>query len=128
MNHINFNDEILEIEELKEHDNIDIEVSDDHLFYANGILTKNSIGVPMTADFIAAIIRDDDLEEQNEIWIKLLKNRYSSINNKKFNLGTNIETQSFFDVNQDAASDFNIDEITQQDETNKSRKFSNFNY
>lgn len=96
-----FNDEIVEIIELEEKECIDIEVSDDHLFYANSILTKNSIGVPFTADCIVALIRDETLDEMNEAWIKILKNRYSPNANQKFVIGTNIEHQKFFDVEQE---------------------------
>jgi intein/homing endonuclease len=41
---IEFKDEILSIDPIGEMDTIDIEVSGDHLFYANGILTHNSMG------------------------------------------------------------------------------------
>jgi hypothetical protein len=100
-----FNDEIISIRELDEMEMIDIEVSDDHLFFANDILTENSIAVAMTSDFFAAIIRDSTLDEMNEVWIKVLKNRYLPINNKKFNFGTNINFQKFFDVVQNEESD-----------------------
>jgi len=106
-----WNDEIVSIEELDERELIDIEVSGDHLFYANGILTKNSIGTPMIADFIAAMIRSEELDEVNEIFIKVLKNRYSPFVNRKFILGTNLVLQKFFDIDQDPSSDLSEEAI-----------------
>ena len=42
---MNYNDEIVEIIDLGESgEMVDIEVSGNHLFFANDILTKNSIG------------------------------------------------------------------------------------
>ena len=52
---ISYNDEIVSIEEVGTVDTVDISVSGDNLFYCNGILTKNSFGLPATADFMAAI-------------------------------------------------------------------------
>lgn len=87
---------------------------------------SESIAIPFICDFVIAIIRDNDLDEQNEIWIKILKNRYAPIVNKKFNLGTNIEHQLFFDVEQDATSDFNLEKINEKDK--ESHDFSKFSY
>ncbi|MFW6129853.1 MAG: hypothetical protein ACOC56_01640 [Atribacterota bacterium] len=72
-----FNDEIVEIVELNDEDMlVDIEVDNNHFFYANGILTKNSIGVPATADFLGIVGRNqDDLVYENEIHYKIVKNR-----------------------------------------------------
>ncbi len=39
-----FKDKIVSIECIGEMDTVDIEVSGDHLFYANDILTHNSMG------------------------------------------------------------------------------------
>ena len=127
LNNINFDSEIESIECLGEIDTIDIEVSDDHLFYANNILTKNSIGIPFVCDSIFAIIRDDDLDEQGEVWIKVLKNRYAPIVNKKFNLGANIDNQYFYDVGQEEQSDFNINDLSKED-TKTNADFSKFNF
>jgi len=74
---IEFNDEIIEIIDLgEEGEMIDIEVSGDHLFFANDILTKNSMGVPATADF--QMIFGKDVEKavyESEIQYKIVKNR-----------------------------------------------------
>ena len=77
-----FEDEILSIEEFGSIDTLDIEVSGDHLFYANGILTHNSakgkndaVGVEdvgeayaisQTADWAGAIIQNDELRRMGK--------------------------------------------------------------
>ncbi len=73
----NFDDKIIEIIDMDNEDLlIDIEVDHDHFFYANDILTKNSIGVPATADFMAIFGRNaDDMVYENEIHYKIVKNR-----------------------------------------------------
>jgi hypothetical protein len=50
--------------------------------------TSESFGLPATADFMFAIISNENLEEAGQILIKQLKNRYSDItSNKKFLVG-----------------------------------------
>jgi len=93
---IDFNDQIIKIEELPEDELIDIEVQEsnkkqgDNLFYANGILTHNSafgntevgmentsesIGLAATADTMLAMIATEQMRELNQVQIKFLKNR-----------------------------------------------------
>jgi len=75
---IDFDDEIVEIEELEERELLDIQVSGDNLFYANNVLTKNSVGLPMTLDFFAAMTTDDVLQENNQQLLHLLKTRWGA--------------------------------------------------
>lgn len=82
-------DTIVQIEELDVDDTIDIEVSGNHLFFANGILTHNqnsdvsltdtadSAGIIHAADLMLALIRTEELDAMGKIMIKQLKNRYS---------------------------------------------------
>jgi len=75
---------ILKIEELDEREMVDIEVSGNHLFYANDILTHNSssdveitdtsesFGLPATADFLVALISTEELEGLGQIMVKQL--------------------------------------------------------
>jgi len=50
--------------------------------------TSESFGLPATADFMFAIISNENLEEAGQMLIKQLKNRYSDItSNKKFLVG-----------------------------------------
>lgn len=87
---IDFDDEVTSIEYAGEEELIDIEVSEDNLFYANGILTHNSafgnvdvgmenvaesIGLAATADTMLAMIATDQMRDQNQVLIKFLKNR-----------------------------------------------------
>jgi hypothetical protein len=69
-------DEIVNIEKLEDGWMLDIEVDRDHLFYANDILTKNSMGTGATADFMAIFGDEADMRTyENEIHYKILKNR-----------------------------------------------------
>lgn len=89
---IYFNDEIIEIEEIGEEETIDFNVSGDHLFYANGILTHNSavnsteadnsnvsdsLGSVQTADFLLFLLQTPEMKENKEIVFKITKNRYT---------------------------------------------------
>lgn len=73
---ITYDDEIVEIEELGEMELMDITVSGSNLFYANGVLTKNSHGISMTADVMFGFISTPDLESLGHMRIKMLKNRF----------------------------------------------------
>jgi len=93
---IDFDDEVMSIEYAGEEELIDIEVSEDNLFYANGILTHNSafgnvdvgmenvsesIGLAATADTMVAMIATEQMREQNQVLIKFLKNRNTGMLN-----------------------------------------------
>ena len=106
---------ILKIEELDEREMIDIEVSGNHLFYANNILTHNSssdvdltdtsesFGLPATADLMFAIISSEELENLGQIMIKQLKNRYNDPTlHKRFVLGIDRAKMRLYDVDQSA--------------------------
>ena len=109
---------ILKIEELDERQMIDIEVSGNHLFYANNILTHNSssdpeltdtsesFGLPATADLMFALISNDELEQVGQIMVKQLKNRYASTGtNKRFVVGIDKSKMRLYDVEQSAQDD-----------------------
>jgi len=50
--------------------------------------TSESFGLPATADFMFAIISTEELEEQGQVLVKQLKNRYNdAFSNKKFVVG-----------------------------------------
>lgn len=89
---INFNDEILEIEYIGEIESMDINVSGNHLFYANDVLTHNSatgsteadnsnvsdsMGSVMTSDFMLFLLQTPEMKENKEIIFKITKNRYT---------------------------------------------------
>lgn len=105
--------EIIAIEMLDENEMIDIEVSGDHYFYANGILTHNSnsdpgmedvsesFGLAMTADMMLALMVSEELRELGQILCKQLKNRFGDISNhNKFVLGVNRSMFKLYDVEQ----------------------------
>ena len=109
---------ILKIEELDEREMIDIEVSGNHLFYANNILTHNSssdveitdtsesFGLPATADLMFALISTEELEELGQILVKQLKNRYNDPTiHKRFVVGIDRAKMRLYDVEQSAQND-----------------------
>jgi replicative DNA helicase len=50
--------------------------------------TAESFGLPMTADFMVALITSEELEQQNKILVKQLKSRYGDVSkNRRFHVG-----------------------------------------
>jgi len=67
--------------------------------------TSESFGLPATADLMFAMISTEELEKLNQILIKQLKNRYSSVStNKRFVIGINRGKMKLFDLEQSAQS------------------------
>ena len=108
-------EKITNIEEVGDVDMIDIEVSGNHLFYANDILTHNSnsdvgledtsesFGLPATVDFMFALISTEELEAVNQIMVKQLKNRYSDPGYyRRFVVGIDRSKMRLYDVEDDA--------------------------
>ena len=100
---LDYDDEIIEIVELNDEELIDITVTNDSLFYANGILTKNSLGTVMTADVMIGIIRSEELDELGQCIFKCLKTRFSDLTNHRSVIGieeakmklTNVDAPGF---------------------------------
>jgi hypothetical protein len=98
-NDINFNDEIVSIEEVGILDTIDISVDQDHLFYCNGILLKNSFGLPATVDLMLGIQAPEELIDLNQFMFTQLKNRYNDMNkNRKFIIGVDRNKMRLYDI------------------------------
>lgn len=98
---IDYNDEIVEIEELEEIETMDIGVSKDSLFYADGILTKNSMGLPFTLDLFIGLVSTDELADMNQVLAIPLKNRYGQQTTAKpFVIGIDYPKMRFYDVEQ----------------------------
>lgn len=76
---LSYDDEIIEIIELDEMELIDITVGNDNLFFANDILTKNSSGHFMTADFMIGLISTAESKALGQVRLKQFKNRYGSV-------------------------------------------------
>tara|TARA_B100000925_G_scaffold265097_1_gene224023 strand:- start:151 stop:567 length:417 start_codon:yes stop_codon:yes gene_type:complete len=65
--------------------------------------TSESFGLPATADLMFALISTDELEEQNQIMVKQLKNRYYDPTlNKRFIVGIDRAKMRLYNVEQEA--------------------------
>ena len=65
--------------------------------------TSESIGVPATLDFMAAIISNEELEELGQYLIKQLKSRYTDPSKyKRFTIGVDKSKMRLFDVEDSA--------------------------
>jgi archaellum biogenesis ATPase FlaH len=61
--------------------------------------TSESFGLPATADLMLALIATEQLEEQGQIMVKQLKNRYNDISrNRKFTVGIDRSRMKILDV------------------------------
>ena len=61
--------------------------------------TSESFGLPATADFMFALISTEELEENGQILVKQLKNRYNDVfANKKFVVGINRGKMKLYDT------------------------------
>ena len=61
--------------------------------------TSESFGLPATADFMFALISNEELDELNQIAVKQLKNRYNDPTmNKRFVIGIDRAKMRLFDV------------------------------
>ena len=129
---------ILEIEELDERELVDIEVSGNHLFYANDILTHNSssdveltdtsesFGLPATADLMFALISTEELEQIGQIMVKQLKNRYNdTVVNKRFVIGIDRSKMRLYDCEQ-SAQDNILDSGQEEEYNNEDRPKKSF--
>jgi len=65
--------------------------------------TSESFGLPATADFMFALITNEELESLNQILVKQLKNRYSDPNAfKRFVVGVDRSKMRLYDVEESA--------------------------
>ena len=68
--------------------------------------TSESFGLPATADFMFALISNEELDELNQICVKQLKNRYNDPTmNKRFVIGIDRAKMRLYDVEVDAQQD-----------------------
>ena len=104
-------DKIISVTEIGDMECIDIEVSGNHYFFANDILTHNSnsdpgledtsesFGLPATADLMFALVSNEELEQLNQIIVKQLKNRYNDPSfYKRFVIGVDRAKMKLYDV------------------------------
>jgi replicative DNA helicase len=68
--------------------------------------TSESFGLPATADFMIALVRDEGMDERGQICVKQLKNRYSDpANNKRFFVGVDRVKMRLYDLEESAQED-----------------------
>ena len=68
--------------------------------------TSESFGLPATADFMFALVSNEELEALNQILVKQLKNRYGDPNMyKRFVLGIDRAKMRLYDVEESAQQD-----------------------
>jgi hypothetical protein len=69
--------------------------------------TSESFGLPATADFMFALIKQsDEMADLNQIMVKQLKNRYGDIGfNSKFVIGVDRSKMRLYDVEPEAQND-----------------------
>jgi replicative DNA helicase len=61
--------------------------------------TSESFGLPATADFMFALISNEELENLGQIMVKQLKNRYNDLgHNKRFVIGVDRSKMKLYDV------------------------------
>lgn len=91
---IDFNDEIISIEEVEPVEMIDISLDGNNVFYGDDILIHNcaigktdadnsavsdSIGTNCTADFMLFCLQSEEMKQKCEMVFKVTKNRYTGI-------------------------------------------------
>jgi len=68
--------------------------------------TSESFGLPATADFMFALVTNEELEQLNQVLVKQLKNRYGDPNlYKRFVLGIDRAKMRLYDVEDSAQND-----------------------
>lgn len=68
--------------------------------------TSESFGLPMTVDFMIALITDEELESAGQIIVKQLKNRYDDMNKlKRFIIGVDKSKMKLYDTEASAQQD-----------------------
>jgi len=96
---IDYDDEIVSVEPVGDLPTVDITVTGDNLFYCNGILTKNSIGLPQTVDAMFALISSEELESMGQLMFKQLKNRWGDLSHyRRFVVGIDKSKMKLYDL------------------------------
>lgn len=116
---IDYNDEIVSIEEVGDLETVDISVTGDQLFFCNDILTKNSMGITHTADAIFALITSEELESLSQLMIKQLKNRWGDLSHfRRFVLGIDRARMKLYNLEESAQKNVNAEPTHQSNDTN----------
>lgn len=91
--------------------------------------TSESFGLPATADLMFALVSTEELEQQGQIMVKQLKNRYNDPNrNKRFLVGIDRSKMRLYDVDeQDLVQDTPVFDKTDINNAEQ-QKFSDFKF
>lgn len=100
--------------------------------------TSESFGLPATVDFMFALISTEELQEQGQLMVKQLKNRYSDPNYyKRFLVGVDRSRMKLYNIEESAQADImdqgKVDDIPVFDSTKfgkrmKEQSFEGFNF
>jgi hypothetical protein len=87
--------------------------------------TSESFGLPATADLMFALISNEELEQNGQIMVKQLKNRYNDPSqNKRFVIGVDRSRMRLFDMdNPDAGL---VQDVPAFDKTEINQRFKDF--
>lgn len=91
--------------------------------------TSESFGLPATADFMFALISNDELKANGQILVKQLKNRYGDLgHNQRFVVGVDRSKMRLFDVDQnDSPLNKEVDNGPAFDNSNSGQRISTEN-
>ena len=94
--------------------------------------TSESFGLPATADFMFALISNEEMEELGQILVKQLKNRYNDPTyNRRFVIGVDRAKMRLYDCEQ-AAQDDLLDSGQEveynENEEKTTKKFAQFKF
>ena len=89
--------------------------------------TSESFGLPATADFMFALISNEELESLNQMKVKQLKNRYNDpAINRSFIIGVDRAKMKLYDVENSAQNIVQSDDVKKSDPDTSYEKFSDF--
>jgi len=87
--------------------------------------TSESFGLPATADLMVALVSTEELDQQGQIMVKQLKNRYNDPNkNKRFLIGIDRAKMRLYDV-QDSEQNL-VQDAPVFDSTDTNERFKDF--
>ena len=93
--------------------------------------TSESFGLPATADLMFALVSTEELEQQGQIMVKQLKNRYNDPNkNKRFLVGIDRSKMRLYDVTGDHGlmDDTPVFDNTAINNAEQQQKFQDFKF
>ena len=88
--------------------------------------TAESFGLPATADLMIVLISNEELDEQNQMKVKQLKNRYNDPTHlRAFIIGVDRGKMRLYDVEQDAQNDIITLDIEQRETKEETTVYDN---